>query len=147
VLGAEVGLADRFGMGTSVEVWAGPKVIYTGLVLFDSVRIAPGLTFGLSAVTKPVGIEATRQAAVGGNATLLGYLGPELATSFLRFFPIWNSCTGSSTAPARTVSSAKCGKAPTPMFLACVTVSDQSRRSPAAALAAPSRGTGLVASF
>jgi hypothetical protein len=85
VLGAEVGLADRFGMGTSVEVWAGPKVIYTGLVLFDSVRIAPGLTFGLSAVTKPVGIEATRQAAVGGNATLLGYLGLELATSFLEF--------------------------------------------------------------
>jgi hypothetical protein len=60
-------------------------VRYTGLVLFDSVRIAPGLTFGLSAITKPVGIEATREADVQGNAKLLGYLGPELAVSFAGF--------------------------------------------------------------
>jgi hypothetical protein len=83
--GTEIGLADRFGMGNSVEGWAGLQVRYTGLVLFDSVRITPGFTFGLSAITKPVGIEAVREADAQGNATLLGYLGPELAVSFMGF--------------------------------------------------------------
>jgi hypothetical protein len=32
-----------------------------------------------------VGIEAEREAAAQGNATLLGYLAPELAVSFVNF--------------------------------------------------------------
>ena len=84
-LGAEVGVADRFGMGDSVEGWVGLHVRYSWLVLFNSVRIAPGLTFGLSAITKSVGIEAEREADAQGNSRLLGYLGPELAISFMGF--------------------------------------------------------------
>jgi hypothetical protein len=84
-LGTELGVADRFGMGNSVEGWVGLNVRYSWLVFFNSVRIAPGLTFGLSVITKPVGIEAAREADVQGNATLLGYLGPELAVSFMGF--------------------------------------------------------------
>ena len=75
-------MADRFGLGNSVEFWGGLHLRYTGLVLFENVRIAPGVTFGLSAITNPVGIEAQRQIDAHGNATVLGYLGPELALSF-----------------------------------------------------------------
>jgi hypothetical protein len=85
VLGAEVGVANRFGMGNSYEGWVGLHVRYSWLVLFNSLRIAPGLTFGLSAITKPVGIEAAREAEAQGDARLLGYLGPELAVSFVGF--------------------------------------------------------------
>jgi hypothetical protein len=83
VLGTEVGVANRFGMGNSYEGWVGLHVRYSWLVLFNSVRIAPGLTFGLSAITKPVGIEAAREADAQGDVRLLGYLGPELAISFM----------------------------------------------------------------
>jgi hypothetical protein len=83
VLGAEVGVANRFGMGNSYEGWVGLHVRYSWLVLFNSVRIAPGLTFGLSGITKPVGIEAAREVDAQGDARLLGYLGPELAVSFM----------------------------------------------------------------
>jgi hypothetical protein len=85
VLGTEVGVASRFGMGDSIEGWVGLHVRYSWLVLFNSVRIAPGLTFGLSGITKPVGIEAVREADAQGDARLLGYLGPELAVSFVGF--------------------------------------------------------------
>jgi hypothetical protein len=70
-------------MGNSYEGWVGLHVRYSWLVLFNSVRIAPGLTFGLSAITKPVGIEAAREADAQGDARLLGYLGPDLAISFM----------------------------------------------------------------
>lgn len=50
--------------------------------MFDAVRIAPGITVGLSVITKAVGIEAVRELEAPGNAKLLGYLGPELAFSF-----------------------------------------------------------------
>jgi hypothetical protein len=84
-LGTEIGAAERFGMGKSVEVWGGLNVRYTAFVFLNSVRIIPGITFGLSAITRPVGIEAEREAAVQGDARLLGYLGPELAVSFVNF--------------------------------------------------------------
>jgi hypothetical protein len=84
-LGTEIGVAERFGMGKSFEAWAGLNVRYTAFVFLNSVRIIPGLTFGLSAITKPVGIEAEREAAAQGDARLLGYLGPELAISFVNF--------------------------------------------------------------
>ena len=70
-------------MGNSYEGWVELHVRYSWLVLFNSVRIAPGLTFGLSAITKPVGIEAAREADAQGDVRLLGYLGPELAISFM----------------------------------------------------------------
>jgi len=84
-LGTEIGVAERFGMARSFEAWAGLNVRYTAFVFLNSVRIVPGLTFGFSAITKPVGIEAEREAEVQGNARLLGYLGPELAFSFASF--------------------------------------------------------------
>jgi hypothetical protein len=70
-------------MGNSYEGWVELHVRYSWLVLFNSVRIAPGLTFGLSAITKPVGTEAAREADAQGDARLLGYLGPDLAISFM----------------------------------------------------------------
>ena len=82
-LGTEVGVAQRFGMGSSTEVWAGLNVRYTALVFLNGVRIVPGITFGFSAINKPVGFEAVREAEANGDARLLGYLGPELAVSFV----------------------------------------------------------------
>jgi len=82
-LGTEIGAAERFGMGKSFEAWAGLNVRYTAFVFLNSVRIIPGITFGLSAITRPVGIEAERETDVQGDARLLGYLGPELAVSFV----------------------------------------------------------------
>ena len=84
-LGTEIGVAERFGMARSFEAWAGLNVRYTAFVFLNSVRIVPGLTFGFSAITRPVGIEAEREAEVQGDARLLGYLGPELAVSFASF--------------------------------------------------------------
>ena len=49
----------------------------------SSLAVGPG--FGVSAISKSVGIEAQREADVHGNATLLGYLGPELAFSLLPY--------------------------------------------------------------
>src|SRR5215475_6129652 len=71
-LGTEIGAAERFGMSKSFEAWAGLNVRYTAFVFLNTVRIIPGLTFGFSAITKPVGIEAEREAEVQGNARLLG---------------------------------------------------------------------------
>jgi hypothetical protein len=82
-VGGEVGVAQRFGMGSSTEVWAGLNVRYTALVFLNSVRIIPGITVGFSAINKPLGTEAERQAERNGDARLLGYLGPELAVSFV----------------------------------------------------------------
>jgi hypothetical protein len=84
-LGTEIGVAQRFGMGKSTEVWAGLNVRYTAFVFLNSVHITPGLTFGFSGITRPVGIEAQREADAQGDARLLGYLGPELAVSFVNF--------------------------------------------------------------
>jgi hypothetical protein len=84
-LGTEIGAAERFGMGSSFEGWAGLNVRYTALVFLNTVRIVPGITVGFSAITRPIGIEAEREAAAQGNARLLGYLGPELAVSFVNF--------------------------------------------------------------
>lgn len=79
--GPEIGTACRFGHRWSVEVWGGVALRHQGLIVADRVRIAPALTFGLSAVDKAIGIERTRQDTQDGDATLLFYLGPELAFS------------------------------------------------------------------
>lgn len=90
--GVEVGIADRFGnykeccqptvMSNSIinsaELWAGPQIRYTGILLFNLVRIGGAVTFGLSAATTSIGRELQREIDASGNARLLYYIGPEL---------------------------------------------------------------------
>lgn len=93
IVGAEVGLADRFGHYRiccdtvsysnspvhSAELWAGASIRHQGPTLFDAVRISPTFVFGLSAVSSPIGQEALRQFDHNGSARVLFYLGFELA--------------------------------------------------------------------
>jgi hypothetical protein len=83
VLSAVAGAAIRFGEedDTSGELWAGVRIRHHGLVIGD-VAIAPGFTAGLSVVTAPTEIERLREIHYGGDATFLGFLGPELALRF-----------------------------------------------------------------
>jgi hypothetical protein len=103
VVAGEVGMADRFGhyavccdaggpgqtvrisgILNSGELWFGPAVRFESLVLFDSVRVIPGFTGGFSVTTNSIGKERNRELTTsGGNARLLGYLGPELSFSLL----------------------------------------------------------------
>ena len=85
VVGAEIGVGFRFGFGNSEELWAGVNFRHTGFVVFDLVRIAGGITVGLSAITNPTGVEAVRQTIDHGNARLLAYLGPELTIALLQY--------------------------------------------------------------
>jgi hypothetical protein len=85
VVGAEIGAGYRFGLGNSEELWAGVNIRHTGFVLFGLVRIAAGITVGVSAVTNSAGIEAERQAMDHGNGQLLAYLGPELTMALLKY--------------------------------------------------------------
>ncbi|MCT7373803.1 hypothetical protein [Chelativorans salis] len=80
VLGGVAGAALRFGENddTSGEIWAGVRIRHHGLVIGD-LAIAPGLTLGFSAVTSPTEIEREREIRYGGDATLLGFAGPEMA--------------------------------------------------------------------
>jgi hypothetical protein len=93
IIGAEVGLADRFGhyraccdtvtysngVTHSAELWGGVSFRHQGFALFDAVRISPGFVFGLSAVSSPIGQEGLRQIYYSGSATVLFYLGFDLA--------------------------------------------------------------------
>ena len=100
VLGSEIGIADRFGhylvcCGTenvtqtvtssdihhSGELWFGPTIRYESFVLFDQLRITPGLTVGFSLTTNSIGWERGRELERNGNGRFLGYLGPEIAFS------------------------------------------------------------------
>src|SRR3954453_22966161 len=97
LLGAEVGLADRFGYYKvccntitysesqlhSAELWAGVSFRHEGLRLFEAVRISPGFVFGLSAISNPIGQEGEHQLAHQGSARVLFYLGFELAFALL----------------------------------------------------------------
>jgi hypothetical protein len=97
VLGGEIGLADRFGnyaqccspvvLSSSIlnsgELWFGPAFRYDAIVLFNQLRVIPGMTFGFSATTNSIGVEREREITNPGNARLLGYLGPEIAFSTL----------------------------------------------------------------
>jgi hypothetical protein len=47
--------------------------------LFDAVRISPGLVFGLSAVSNPIGQEGLHQIDHQGSVKVLFYLGFDLA--------------------------------------------------------------------
>ena len=93
LIGAEIGLADRFGnyticcdtiaysnsMKHSAELWGGVSFRHQGVALFDTVRISPGFVFGLSAVSSPIGQEALHQFDHQGSAKVLFYLGFDLA--------------------------------------------------------------------
>jgi hypothetical protein len=99
VIGAELGLADRFGkykvccdnivrsssLLHSGELWGGVVLRHEGDLLFDAVRIGAGLVGGLSAVTNSIGREREREITQDGNARFLFYLGAEftLATPSL----------------------------------------------------------------
>lgn len=76
--GVEAGLAGRFGGNTSLEAWGGLFARYN----FDlgPLRLAPALTFGLSAVTATMdGGETDRVEKYDGDGHLLFYLGPEVS--------------------------------------------------------------------
>jgi hypothetical protein len=97
-VGVEVGAADRFGhyavccdikvyssqLVNSGEVWAGPRLSYEGIVLFNQLWIGPSATMGLSAVTNSIGRERDRELTQHGDARLLFFFGPELAFSLRR---------------------------------------------------------------
>ena len=99
LIGAEVGLADRFGnysvccdtvvhsnrVAHSAELWGGISFRHEGLALFDAIRISPGFIFGLSAVSNPIGQEALHQFDHQGSAKVLFYLGFDLAFALANF--------------------------------------------------------------
>ncbi len=96
-LGAEVGVADRFGhyalccttiiksssLVNSGELWAGPRISYEGFVLFDTIRIAGAASTGFSFTTNSIGRERERELSYGGNARALVYFGPEIIMSMV----------------------------------------------------------------
>lgn len=83
-LGLEVGAAGRFGDTNSAEFWGGVVGRYDGFVLFDTVKIAPAFTFGLSAITDTMaGREERLEDKYDGDASLLFYLGPEINLSLV----------------------------------------------------------------
>ena len=77
-VGAEAGIAGRFGEGSSAEFWGGAVVRHPGFTVLDTVRISPAMTFGLSVITDTIGREREQEISDGGDATLLFYLGPEI---------------------------------------------------------------------
>ncbi len=90
IVGGEIGVADRFGMGQSAELWGGISIRHSGIVFFNTLRVAPGITLGFSGITNAVGTEANRERDRNGNAHFLGYLGPELALA-LQDYPNWEA--------------------------------------------------------
>ncbi|MCX8280577.1 hypothetical protein OSJ77_10275 [Phyllobacterium sp. 0TCS1.6C] len=80
LLGGVAGVAIRFGEDddTSGEIWGGVRLKHQGLVIGDIV-ISPAFTAGLSAVTGETEIEKEREARYDGDASFIGFLGPELS--------------------------------------------------------------------
>ena len=99
LIGAEVGLADRFGnyriccdtivvsngVTNSAELWGGVSFRHQGIALFDTVQISPGFVFGLSAISNPIGQEGEHQIENKGSAKILFYLGFDLAFALANF--------------------------------------------------------------
>lgn len=93
LIGAEVGLADRFGhysiccdtivysnsVAQSTEFWAGASFRTQGIALLNTVLVSPGVVFGLSLISNPIGQEGEHQIAHQGSAKALFYLGFDLA--------------------------------------------------------------------
>ena len=93
MIAGEIGIADRFGhyavccdasgpgqtvitsgIVNSGEFWFGPAIRYESLVLFDALRVIPGITVGFSATTNSIGKERQRELT-----TLAESLGVEAA--------------------------------------------------------------------
>lgn len=114
-VGIETGAAVRTGEETTGEVWAGLVGRYDGLVIGDTLRISPSLTFGASAVTDTMGTEAEREAGDGLPGNFLFYLSPEISISTLEnpgtevFWRLhhrsgaWNTFGGGGSANATTI--------------------------------------------
>lgn len=83
-VGAQIGVADRFGDGNSGEFWGGIHLQAT-MRISDVVYITPGITIGLSAVTNPIDIERERAIKHRGDPHLLFYFSPEIAFTLPRF--------------------------------------------------------------
>jgi hypothetical protein len=83
-LGAELGVAGRFGGTASAEFWGGVVGRYDGIEIADTVRISPALSFGISYVTHTLdGREQELEEERNGDASTLFYLGPELNFSLV----------------------------------------------------------------
>jgi len=82
LLGGEVGVAGRFGTDSSAEIWGGLSIRTAPIPIGNIGFLTPGIVIGLSAVTNTIGEERIREITTGGNAALLGYIGPELAFTF-----------------------------------------------------------------
>lgn len=83
-VGVETGVALRGGDGgISGEVWAGAVARYDGFRLGENLRISPALTFGLSAITNPIGIEAERAHDLQADPTVLFFMAPEISVASL----------------------------------------------------------------
>ena len=81
-LGVELGAALRLGNQMSGEIWAGPVLRADGLIQTEQVKVSVSATAGLSVTTGTIGIERDREIEMGGDSTLLYYLGPEVSVSF-----------------------------------------------------------------
>ena len=106
-LGAEIGLADRFGyyamccdtvikspgMLNSLELWVGPRISFDGVVLFDAIKIGVAATMGFSFTTNSIGRERQAEVSWDGSARVLFYLGPELSFSLINH-PDWEFVYG-----------------------------------------------------
>lgn len=80
-IGGEIGLAARFGDGSSGELWSGVSFRHDGFAIGPA-QIGFGLVTGLSAATGPSGIEIPREKAQRGDMRLLYYAGPEISLTF-----------------------------------------------------------------
>lgn len=81
-LGVELGAALRLGNQTSGELWVGPVLRADGIIQTEQVKVSASVTAGLSVTTDTIGIERAREIEMGGDSTLLYYLGPEVSVSF-----------------------------------------------------------------
>lgn len=93
-LGYEAGIAMRYGMKTTGEIWGGAVGRWREFNIFGSVLMAPSLVVGLSYVNaaqpgRETNLENRRE---DGDAHLLFYLGPELdfrASPDSRYSAFW----------------------------------------------------------
>jgi len=96
--GGEVGAAVRTGpyslccnpvvkssWQNSGELWIGPRISHEGFVLFDTIRLAGAITWGLSVTNNSIGFERGREIAWNGSARTLFYFGPEIILSLVQF--------------------------------------------------------------
>ncbi len=88
IMGAEIGLAHRFGASGSLEAWGGMVVRHRGLHILNAITVLPSVTAGLSLTNKSIGVENRREDGRNESARVLFYLGPEIGLSF-RTNPRW----------------------------------------------------------